>query len=264
MAPMAHIISRGEGSSKTPAYTIIAGFCIAGALLVFCFTWLGIRYYRKRSRTTREDSRGSAFLVVVGVVKDESPPSTWTPVHDPNLLSVPENAVTHLNPSRNAIVQQSMRTKICPQPTTTIPPNKFESGFRRQPPIPIARESVFSINSVSTRFSAASVASSTISMSKRKVRQMFDPIMSDELAISHGERLAVMQSFQDGWCIVCRPMQGNPDDVEIGVIPAWCFLKPVMGLRAKRPPRLVSLGVTAQIEQSHYPSRPDVFSWSNF
>jgi len=251
---MAPITSRGEGPSQTPTPIIIAGFCIAGTLLVFGLMWLGIRYCRKRP-----------LLIAVGVVKDvplneKSPPNTWKPVHDPDSssLSVPEKAVTYSNPSRSAIVQQ---TKICPRPstaTTAPPPKQFESGFRRQPPVPIARESVFSINSASTRFS---VTSSTISMSKRKVHQIFDPIMPDELVILPGERLTVMQSFQDGWCIVCRPILGNRNDVEIGVIPAWCFLKPVTGLRSERPLRLVSLGVTAQ---SHYSPRPEIFSWSNF
>jgi hypothetical protein len=114
---------------------------------------------------------------------------------------------------------------------------------------------------------------------------LFDPVLPDELLISHvGERLTVVQSFDDGWCVVGR--ESSPiikaavaakslfrsgagaaaaePDVELGVVPAWCFLKPVKGLRAERPVRGTSLGITVQLEGSGFSSRHEVPSWSNF
>ena len=54
----------------------------------------------------------------------------------------------------------------------------------------------------------------------------------------------VVNSFDDGWCIVGRDSVFKSGEVELGAIPAWCFMKPVQGLRAERPMRTSSLGVT--------------------
>jgi hypothetical protein len=48
----------------------------------------------------------------------------------------------------------------------------------------------------------------------------------------------------------------------LGVVPAWCFLKPVKGLRAERPVRSTSLGITVQMDAG--PARDSLVSWSNF
>ena len=109
----------------------------------------------------------------------------------------------------------------------------------------------------------------------RKVRQKFEPVLPDELLPFLGERLTVVQSFDDGWCVVGREnatfvntakslfkSQEPGRNIEIGVIPAWCFLKPVKGLRAERPIRNSSLGVTVNMEGPS--SRNDMISWSNF
>lgn len=56
----------------------------------------------------------------------------------------------------------------------------------------------------------------------------------------------------------------KPGEVELGAVPAWCFVKPVKGLRAERPLRTASLGVTVNLEDSNSPMRDNVISWSNF
>ena len=73
----------------------------------------------------------------------------------------------------------------------------------------------------------------------------------------------VVNSFEDGWCIVGRDSVFKPGEVELGAIPAWCFMKPVQGLRAERPMRTASLGVTVTMEPDAG-ARNDVMSWSNF
>ena len=130
------------------------------------------------------------------------------------------------------------------------------------------------------RYSQLSWISGTSTMSStsgatRKVRQQFEPVLPDELLPFLGERLTVVQSFDDGWCVVGREnstfvhtakslfkSQEPGENIEIGVVPAWCFLKPVKGLRAERPIRSSSLGVTVNMEGPS--ARNDLMSWSNF
>lgn len=142
--------------------------------------------------------------------------------------------------------------------------------------VPQTRNSFMSTKSYS-RFSSMSGVStiSTSSGTSRKVRQTFEPVLPDELLPSLGERLTVVQSFDDGWCVVGREnstfvhtakslfkSQEPGGNIELGVVPAWCFLKPVKGLRAERPIRSSSLGVTINMEGPS--SRNDMISWSNF
>jgi hypothetical protein len=114
--------------------------------------------------------------------------------------------------------------------------------------------------------------------STRKVRQIFDPVLPDELLLSGvGEELTLVQSFDDGWCLVGREhstfaapakslfKKGDVNnDVELGVVPAWCFIKPVQGLKTERPVRSSSLGITVQMTGPAFSSRDAVLSWSNF
>lgn len=112
----------------------------------------------------------------------------------------------------------------------------------------------------------------------RKVRQVFDPVLPDEILIAMGEQLTVVQSFDDGWCLAGRQNStfvsnakslfrqnvAPESDVELGVVPAWCFLKPAPGLRAERPVRSTSLGITVQMSGPGFSSRDEINSWSNF
>jgi hypothetical protein len=142
--------------------------------------------------------------------------------------------------------------------------------------LPDTRNSFLSAKSYS-RFSSLSGVStiSTSSGMTRKVRQKFEPFLPDELLPSLGERLTVLQSFDDGWCVVGREnstfvhtakslfkTQEPGLNIEVGVVPAWCFLKAVKGLRAERPIRSTSLGVTVNMEGPS--SRHEMISWSNF
>jgi len=111
----------------------------------------------------------------------------------------------------------------------------------------------------------------------RKVRQLFDAVLPDELLLMKiGEPLAIMQSFDDGWCVVGRqnglmvntakslfksaPQQES--NIELGVVPAWCFIKPMSGVRVERPVRSTSLGITVNMDGPA--TRSDLISWSNF
>jgi hypothetical protein len=113
--------------------------------------------------------------------------------------------------------------------------------------------------------STYSNASTILGVEGRKVRQLFSPVLPDELVLSLGDKVTVVQSFDDGWCIVGRDSFIKPGEVEMGAVPAWCFVKPVKGLKASRPMRTTSLGVTVQLDAGPaFSSRDEVISWSNF
>jgi hypothetical protein len=128
------------------------------------------------------------------------------------------------------------------------------------------------------RWSAASslVLSGPPEGDAREIRTLFDPILPDELRIAHfRERLTVIETFDDGWCVVGRdaanantsimPSTSDVDDskVELGVIPLWCFLKHEKGEVPERPVRTTSLGITvmepAVDDESEVTNR-----WSNY
>ncbi|KAI0694591.1 hypothetical protein BC835DRAFT_1274316 [Cytidiella melzeri] len=116
----------------------------------------------------------------------------------------------------------------------------------------------------SGRSSVASFASNASGKDKRTIRQTFNPVLPDELVVSIGERLHVVTSYDDGWCIVGRDSVFKPGEIELGSVPAWCFVKPIKGLRAERPLRTTSLGVSVNLEEPNSPARDNVMSWSNF
>ena len=133
------------------------------------------------------------------------------------------------------------------------------------------RVSVLSTGSFGGSSYTNSMRAGASSTSTRLVRQVFTPILPDELTLTLGERLTILQSFDDGWVIVGRsdakllsPGGGTgAERVEMGAVPAWCFVRPMKGLRSERPVRSSSLGVTVQVEDQARP-REDIISWSNF
>ncbi|KAH7342156.1 hypothetical protein B0J17DRAFT_626539 [Rhizoctonia solani] len=109
-----------------------------------------------------------------------------------------------------------------------------------------------------------SAASGTANVVTRKVQTVFPPLLPDELVLSVGEKVTLLQTFDDEWCIVGRDRFG---DVEVGAVPAFVFTKLRTGEMLERPMRSTSLGV--KVEMSSAPgaawsSREEVISWSNF
>lgn len=252
-----------------------------------------VRWYRKRSSAQREAKLGSAFLSVRGIVKEgeesyseKSPPSTATTASSglsvktdifsrqqlTPLIVLPDKAILRPNATRDEIIGHYTAEGTLPLPfapfmgASPISPISPE-GKRKSTAswISFNRDSFLSPNSPRrSRFSISSMGSNASSIatgSQRKVRQLFNPVLPDELVISLGQQLNIVNSFDDGWCIVGR--NGFSGEVELGAVPAWCFIKPSPGLRAERPMRISSLGVTISIEASP-DIRDNIMSWSNF
>ncbi|CAE6361644.1 unnamed protein product [Rhizoctonia solani] len=109
-----------------------------------------------------------------------------------------------------------------------------------------------------------SVASGTSNVITRKVQTVFPPLLPDELVLAVGDKVTLLETFDDEWCVVGRDRFG---EVEVGAVPAYVFTKLRTGEKMERPMRSTSLGV--KVEMSNAPgaawsSRDEVISWSNF
>lgn len=230
-------------------------------------------------------------------------------------IILPSKALTKTSPNleqaeRDQIIAYHRQSGAFPKPfsfalqTSSSPTPQPNSGTEhlsvvRNSYAPSSRTSRFSVFSAASSFNESLTSTTTggAGRSIRKVRQAFNPVLPDELLVTVGEQLMILQSFDDGWCVVGREsglLMPQPKslfgfgrssrtstptlfghatgagvgttsggNVELGMVPAWCLLKPVKGLRAERPVRSSSLGVTVQMDA---PSgeRNDLISWSNF
>lgn len=304
----------------------IVGFSIAGAVFLALALWLGIYFYRKRRTRQRQNQMGTAFLSVRGLVKEASFDSgkdlslqTPSPIafNRNNLgsqVNLPTKALiktsaeqlkaerdyitTHHSQSNNTPKPFSfaLRTSTSPSPTS----GNERLSVARNSYAPDCRMSRYSVFSTASSFNESIISATSgggAGRSIRKVRQTFSAVLPDELFVSLGEQLMILQSFDDGWCVVGREsgiLMPQPKslfggsrasraltptllfghggagvgtrsggNVELGMVPAWCFLKPVKGLRTERPMRSSSLGVTVQMDGPNV-DRNDTISWSNF
>ncbi|KAG6831795.1 hypothetical protein H0H92_007472 [Tricholoma furcatifolium] len=273
-----------DSGTLDPVY--IAGFCVAGAVMLGLAIWLVVSLLRKRSRVRRQSVSNGAFLTVRGLVKDGVPanpePPTFSRLQIDSSVTFPDRVLPH--PPRfhtsDEVIAHHRRSGTYPKPFSfALSVSTPDQARRSANP----RESWFSSRSSQNRFSVYSSNSSVYSAptvgSVRKVRQVYDPVLPDEILIRVGDSLTLVQSFDDGWCLVGREnasfvahakylfrpntVVGN-GDIELGVVPAWCFIRPAPGLTATRPIRNTSLGLTVKMNTSDGDMREDVISWSNF
>ncbi|KAJ7034970.1 hypothetical protein C8F04DRAFT_1395056 [Mycena alexandri] len=287
--------SQALSASSSLGPTYIAGIVLAVVIFLGVCVWLGIRQYRSRAQAKREQVRVAAFTPIRGVYKESEFEKEFLPENiQGNTFSreqltrsiiLPSKVVTR--PQRGATNEEVLdfhrQSGNFPKPFTFVLSASSPIPADGSPRSSWVRYS--GMSSISKRFSVISSSSSVDSTSTagdpRKVRQLFSPVLPDELLLtSLGERLNVVQAFNDGWVVVGRSTSvfataakslfksssGEPadSDVELGVVPAWVFLKPVKGLRAERPVRSTSLGITVQMDGPAFSSREEILSWSNF
>ncbi|KAF9525682.1 hypothetical protein CPB83DRAFT_521665 [Crepidotus variabilis] len=307
-------VSAAADSSQTISNPIyIVGIVIICLLFLAAAVWLGRRYFLKRQRAS-QDSNDVGFLSVKGLVPETSmeekglqrsatQKTAFSRDQMNATIPMPERTLPPRRPgpgaTREEIIEYHRQSGILPSSFAPAKPFAFvlnssptRSSFssdenKRGSKI---RNSIMSFaggsNSGSNRQSVFSLMSTQTSSSDiqasqgltRKVRQIFSPVLPDELLLTKvGEPLTIVQSFDDGWCVVGRenPFKNTQQtslfksasasedaNVELGCVPAWCFLKPVKGLRAERPMRSSSLGITVNMDGPA--SRNDLMSWSNF
>jgi len=273
---------------------IIAGLAFVGTLIAGICLWLAIYTYRKRARRNQPD-----FLTVRGIISEKEakeitssminvkgPSDYFSRDHLTPSIILPHQNIIRPDATNDEILTHHISTGTMTRPfsaaaSSTLAPTSAKGGAAASRPIstvsfltvsagtPSPRRTSFFFGGAANRptsmASTLSSASSMFGTQGRKVRQLFSPVLPDELVLSLGERVTVVKSFDDGWCIVGRDSFLKPGDVEMGAVPAWCFIKPVKGLKASRPMRTTSLGVTVQIDQGPaFSSRDEVISWSNF
>jgi len=299
MPVLARDDSLSPSSSLGPTY--IAGIALAGVIVLGLAIWLGIRRYRSRAQAKREKVRIAAFTPIRGIYKEsktekEPLPENFKAIEGATFsreqltrsVVLPDKVLTR--PTRGAtnddILDFHRQSGTFPKPFTfALTANSFPSAPSGDGSPRSSWVRYSNASSINNRFSVISSSSSVDSTpttgSPRKVRQLFNPVLPDELLLtSLGERLTVVQAFDDGWVVVGRSnggfastaksmfksSSGAPaeSEVELGVVPAWCFLKPVKGLRAERPVRSTSLGITVQMDGPSFSSRDEILSWSNF
>ncbi|KAJ8468177.1 hypothetical protein ONZ51_g9808 [Trametes cubensis] len=274
------------GDDNSLSGIVIAGIVVAAAIGAGAALWLIIRWYRKRSTDKRAMRRGSAFVNYTGSEDEKnSLPSAGAALPVKGTFSrdqmhagvvMPERAVLRPGASRDEIIEHYAAEGKLPRPFAPFSPKRsmdtadaVEEVMKRDSGRPSSTASWLSpgllAGSRSSRMSVSSTTSSLGNTSQKKVRQIFDPVLPDELVVVLGQSLTVVQNYDDGWCIVGRDSMLKPGDVEVGAVPAWIFLKPVKGLRAERPMRVSSLGVTVNLDPPpSFEQRDNIMSWSNF
>jgi len=116
------------------------------------------------------------------------------------------------------------------------------------------------------RTSLATPAVRRIQPGTHQVHHIFTPLLPDEIELVAGERVTVVDTYDDGWCVVIR---SGSSDLRMGAVPAWCFDQALEGAQ-DRPERKSSLGVTVALDGPPPPvaesKRHEIktWSWSNF
>ncbi|KAG8968156.1 hypothetical protein FRC03_008509 [Tulasnella sp. 419] len=121
----------------------------------------------------------------------------------------------------------------------------------------------------------AGITQTTIAGSEQRiVKVTFSPLLPDELVVAVNEKVTVIESYDDGWCIVGRMNLGM---LEVGAVPQFAF-GPAYSEDTTRQMRSSSLGVTVDlrvVEEEMETGRKfgkvapagvrdSIISWSNF
>ncbi|KAF7327587.1 Translation initiation factor 4B [Mycena kentingensis (nom. inval.)] len=286
------VLARDEFLSPSPPLGVlyIVGITLCGLVGLALAVWLIVYRIRHRATKKRDALRDAAFLRIKSVHPEKGSPlpenlqaiqgSTFSRSQLTRSIVLPEKS--HGAATNDDILDYHRQSGNVPKPfsfalsaasTSPRPSHSPRSSWQPQ------RSSIASSAGASNRFSVLSSASSIESSTTgvpRKVRQLFSPVLPDELLLTAvGERLTLVQAFDDGWVLVGRDNSAfasttkslfkstGENNVELGVVPSWCFIKPAKGLRVERPMRSSSLGITVQVDSSA-PARQEVLSWSNF
>jgi len=293
MAP--HVFPRSESISND---YIVASAIAGGIIAIASLSLLCLFCYQKSKANKKWDATSFRVSGVVPMMAETHPSSKSIPLFSRNGLTasivLPEKSITRKPCSYGPLYDKAVVSSQLPASSTLslhplppkaspVPPHpramsilnpahprhsRSSSGFSGY-----SKYSYSFIAGSSSRLSAASFVSP---LQARPVHQPFKPVLPDELTLRCGECLTVLRSFDDGWCVVARDTtrssralllatgtKSNGDNVDIGLVPAWAFAKPLEGIASTRPFRSTSLNALSTGHKS--PSARDrVLSWANF
>lgn len=176
------------------------------------------------------------------------------PLPPPILLQPPSPILEEV------VVPQLTRTQRPPQSVQEAPRSLSSRPGSSSRPVSFVSRSSPLRNSVNSGTSSHSASASMFEEGQmRRVHQVFLRALPDELIVTRGEHLAIVQAFDDGWCVVGRESRGRRGDVEFGAVPAWVFVRSEEGVRPTRPVRAASLNARVSLESPGGPS----FMWTN-
>ncbi|KAH8099945.1 hypothetical protein BXZ70DRAFT_195272 [Cristinia sonorae] len=238
----------GETSPISPIF--IAGIAVVGAIVLALGIWLTVRWFRKRAGQLKS--------------KDVPRPRDFEKMP-------PTPSTASLNSANPFLVKnQFSRSQLDASVAMPVPRHRpdasreeivrhYAQGGNIPRPFSVASENPF--HDLSSQRSSVASSLNAAPMGKRKIRQAFNPALPDELVVSVGEYVGVVNIYADEWCIVGR--DGLNGAVELGAVPIWCFNKPTSDGPPARSMRVESLGVTVTFD-GPADSRDGVMSWANF
>lgn len=131
-------------------------------------------------------------------------------------------------------------------------------------------------------------AKNALSAMRKKALQQFEPLLPDEIPVSVGDTLSLLQQFDDGWCVCAVEVDGESEggvsvggraatpnkEVRMGCVPLWVFeRKSKVPGEHMRSMRSTSLAVTVELTPAEAGmdlpgrapwQREPIISWSNF
>lgn len=145
-------------------------------------------------------------------VDAHSPPPAYAeaaPLSPPTIVIESANATTVTLPTINVEM-----LKTDPNPSSPLPSPRTKSIGPDSP-----------LHKSLTSAAAAMIKGSRLSMSAKQLPRLmvvvntFVPTLADELAVTVGEPIKLIQEYEDEWCLVQRV---GKTDSERGVIPRFC------------------------------------------
>ncbi|KAG5717289.1 hypothetical protein E4T56_gene10299 [Termitomyces sp. T112] len=209
---MAVVQRRNNGpGSGTLAPVDIAGFCIAGAIMLGLVAWAFITFTRRRARAKTKSMHNGALPSVPGFVKEGMPSHIEKTLADiqigfrrrriDNSIALPDKVLQRpcKHYTSNDVNEYHRQSRMFHKPFSFVlsaNPSQDQAHLSAN-----IHESIL-ISAGRSRFSAFSINSSVDSNpttgTAYQVKRAFDPVLPDELLIRVGESLTLVQSLDDG------------------------------------------------------------------
>src|SRR5258708_1195089 len=157
------------------------------------------------------------------------------------------------------------------------PVSPFRRNFPLDPLDSVHSNKHSSLSSIATTRSALISSLNAKSAMHKTVLQPFHKLLPDELDVNVGDKLSLLQIFDDGWCVCVAEKtigsKSSSGEITMGCVPLWVFermSKGQNGVPHMREMRSTSLAITVDIKPTGPGSagapwdQANTISWSNF